>query len=202
MKKLLLTSDGFTNTKIAEEFLKLVSKPSADIKVLFIPTAAVTEHEKFYANKCKEELLQAGVRSENLIIYNLDRSLSPEEKGIVDVVYFTGGNTFYLIHRLRESGFDQVVKDLVQQGKVYVGVSASTVTAGPNISIAGPWDPNDVGMTEFAGLNLTHVIIAPHYTNEEREIIDKFEQESGLKVLRISDNQAFMQIDENISIIE
>lgn len=40
MKKLLLTSAGFLNPKIGDEFLKLLSKNPKDIKVLFIPTAS------------------------------------------------------------------------------------------------------------------------------------------------------------------
>ena len=39
MKKLLLTSAGFENPKIGEEFLKSVNKPVSEIKIIFVPTA-------------------------------------------------------------------------------------------------------------------------------------------------------------------
>lgn len=44
--KLLLTSDGFTTTKIANEFLKLVDKPVSEIRLgLVVPNAIESEME-------------------------------------------------------------------------------------------------------------------------------------------------------------
>lgn len=42
MKKILLTSGGFDNKKIADKFLELVNKPVNEIKVLFITTNDIT----------------------------------------------------------------------------------------------------------------------------------------------------------------
>ena len=58
MKKLLLTSAGFLNSKIADKFLNLVNKPVSKIKIVFVPTAALTEEEKYYVRYSKKELLK------------------------------------------------------------------------------------------------------------------------------------------------
>ena len=46
--KLLLTSTGLSNDKIANKFLQLLTKPIAQITVIFIPTASRTAEEKKY----------------------------------------------------------------------------------------------------------------------------------------------------------
>lgn len=202
MNKLLLTSTGFTNPKLAQEFLKLVDKPVSDIKVIFIPTAARNKEELFYADGCKRELLELGIKPESILDYNLDRKLTDEEMAGVNVIYITGGNTFYLMQKLRESGFGDVIKGLVSKGIIFLGVSAGSVVAGPDISIAGPFDPNDVGMTDFSGLDLTEIVTSPHYKDAEKSIVDEFSNKLPYRILPLTDSQALLQIDKNISIIE
>jgi len=79
---------------------------------LFIPTASRTEEELFYVEKSKQELLNLGILKNNIINFNLDKELSEEELNIFDSIYICGGNTFYLLHKLRESKFDEVIKKL------------------------------------------------------------------------------------------
>jgi len=166
MRKLLLTSAGFENLKIGKKFLKLVDKPASKIRVLFIPTAARTGEEVFYVGKSKEELIDVGVLEENIINFNLDRKLTDEEKNI-DVIYVCGGNTFYLLHRVRESKFDELLKELVDDGVVYVGASAGSMILGPSIELTSSPDQNDINLQDTSGLNLVDVAVSPHYCKEE-----------------------------------
>jgi peptidase E len=205
MKKILLTSAGFENPKIGEEFLKLVNKSAQEIKVLFIPTAARTKEELFYVSKSKEELMGVGIKEENIINFNLDRKLSEEELNRFDVIYICGGNTFYLLHRVNESNFRDKIISLVDKGIVYVGASAGSIIAGPDIEISGRgdrWDKNDIGIKDLAGLNLTTEIISPHYIEEEKEIIDKFREETNKKVTPLRDDQALLIIDDEVKLLE
>src|SRR5690349_12841403 len=51
-----------------------------------------------------------------------------------DVLYVQGGNTFYLLDRMRRSGADGIIHKLVAaHGMVYCGVSAGSIIAGPDI---------------------------------------------------------------------
>ncbi len=110
MKKLLLTSAGFENIKIGEKFLELVNKSVSEIKVLFIPTASRSKGQLFYVEKSKQELLDLDILKNNIINFNLDKELSREELGTFDAIYICGGNTFYLLHKIRESKFDEIIK--------------------------------------------------------------------------------------------
>lgn len=205
MKKLLLTSAGFENPKIGEEFLKLVNKPATEIKILFIPTAARTDEELYYVGKAKKELLGIGIKKENILVYNLDGDIGDEKLKNIDVIYVCGGNTFYLLHKVREDNFGEKIKEMVDKGVVYCGASAGSILVGPDIGISGrdeTWGKNDAGIKDLTGLNLTDKIISPHYTDKEEEIIDKFEKETGRKITRLTDKQALLVENGETKILE
>ena len=50
-----------------------------------------------------------------------------------DVIWVSGGNGFYLRWILKESGADEIMRELVAQGTVYAGWSAGAVLAGPTL---------------------------------------------------------------------
>lgn len=205
MKKLLLTSAGFENPKIGEEFLKLIDKSASDIKILFIPTAARTKEELFYVDESKEELIGIGIKKENITNFNLDRELNEDELNKFDVIYVCGGNTFYLLYKIKKSNFGDKIIDLVNKGVVYVGASAGSILAGPDIEISGRgdrWDKNDIGIKDLTGLNLTNEIISPHYVDEEKEIINKFKKATNKKVTPLTDNQALLIINNEVKLLE
>ena len=205
MKRLLLTSNGFENPKIGKEFLKLVNKPVSEIKILFIPNASRTKEELHYISLSKKELIDLGIEKENIIEYNLDRDVSDGELENIDVVYMCGGNTFYLLYKVRESKFDEKINEIVNKGIVYVGVSAGSMIIGPDIDVSGireEWDKNDIGIKDLTGLNLIKERISPHYINEDKEAIQKFERETGKKVTPLRDNQAILIKDNEINVIE
>ena len=188
--KLLLTSSGIDNDKIGKEFLKLVDKPASEIKILFVPTASRTEEELYYVAESKKELLDLGIKKKDIVDYNLGNEL--EGLDDFDVMYVCGGNTFYLLHRIRESGFDKVIKEFVESGKVYVGVSAGSMIMGPDIDVTGikhGWDENDIGLKDLTGLRITNKRISPHYTEADENVIAKFEKETGKEVDRLRDGE-------------
>ena len=201
MKKILLTSAGLENSKIGKEFLRLIGKPVFEIKVLFIPTASRTDEELYYVEKSKEELLGLGIKKENIHTYNLDREINNEELMEIDAIYVCGGNTFYLLYKIRESKFDEKIKEMVMKGVVYCGASAGSILVSSDIGIYGI-EENDIGIKDLKGLDLIDKIISPHYTEEEEEIVGRFEKETGRKITRLTDRQALSIENNEIKKIE
>ncbi len=136
--KLLLTSAGFENSKVGEEFLKLIDKPVSEIKVILVPTAARTKEELFYVDKSKKELLNVGIHAQDIKTLDLDHKISFEEVDGFDVIYVCGGNTFYLLHKVGEAGFDKITKQFLEKRGIYVGVSAGSIIVGPDIDDLPP----------------------------------------------------------------
>jgi peptidase E len=200
--KLLLTSAGFENPRIGKEFLKLIDNEPSITKVLFIPTASRTEDELFYVEKSRQELLAVGIKEENILVYNLDYRISYEVLDEISVIYVCGGNTFYLLHKIKEVGFDAVLARLIQNGILYVGASAGSLLACPNINIPDRSDSNDIGINDFNGLNFTDTVIVPHYSNEQRERIEEAKQKTKYPLIPLTDNQALLIINGEIRVIE
>ena len=114
------------------------------MKVAFIPTAAEVEKVKFYVKKGWEALEDLGMQITEL---NISTTEAPKIKGIIenaDCIYISGGNTFYLLQELRKTGADQLVKQHILTGKLYIGESAGAVITAPNIEyVCLMDDPNE-----------------------------------------------------------
>jgi len=199
--KLLLTSAGLSTEKIKKEFLKLIGRPTKEIKILFIPTAGNLKNDKSYIERDKNDLIRLGILKENLIEYDLDRINENIDFEDIDAIFIEGGNTFYLLKRVRETGFDKKIIDLVKRGVVYIGVSAGSILAGPNIETASPFDNNITNLKDLTSLNLTSLIISPHFTNKNEIKIKQLENESKYKLIRLTDSQALLIINNKIKVI-
>ncbi|USN45421.1 MAG: Type 1 glutamine amidotransferase-like domain-containing protein [Candidatus Woesearchaeota archaeon] len=202
MTKLLLTSTGLANQNITNQFLQIIDKPISQIKIIFVPTASRSEEELKYVDESKKELLDLGVLENNIKTLNLDKPISFQEVENFDVIYVCGGNTFYLLKKVRETGFDKVIIEFAKTDKLYFGVSAGSILVCPNIDIASPFDENDVNLTDLTGLNLTDVIVSPHYCEEEKPIIDNFKKKSQYEVVPLTDNQALLVLDGETKRVE
>src|SRR5579859_75976 len=173
MQKLLLTSEGI-QPELKNDFLSLLTKSPEETTVAFIPTACDVDKDQSYVAIARNMIQNTGVK-----IYDVDlkgeneasllKKLSP-----ADVIFVNGGSTFYLLKKVRESGFDKAVKKLITEGKIYIGLSAGTYIACPTIEMATAKhhplrDREDV--TDFTSLNLVPFIITVHYQKQYEEII-------------------------------
>lgn len=134
MQNLILTSAGFDNKKIQNKFLELVNMPSEKIKVIFIPTAAITEKQKSIIPLCKNDLLNAGILDNNIVTYDLDRIISVEEICKFDAIYVCGGSTQHLLSKMVETEFNIPLDKFLDNGGVYIGVSAGSIALAKNSS--------------------------------------------------------------------
>lgn len=131
--KVLLTSAGFENKRIEETFLALTGKKPEDIKAVFIPAAAIDADAIEVLPKCLHDLLDCGISKDNIRVYDLHADMSREELMGYDAVYVCGGNTEYLLERINEKGFRNQLLMFIDQGGVYVGVSAGSLAAAGNL---------------------------------------------------------------------
>lgn len=184
MQKLILTSTGFDNRKIEEKFLELINTTKDKIKVLFIPTAAITEEQKAIVPLCKNDLLNAGVLEQHIVTYDLNRIIRPEEINNFNAVYVCGGNTQHLLNKMNEMRFHIPLKKFLDNGGVYVGVSAGSIVLASNF-------PNNLGYI--------NCILNVHAKNcSHRGHVDT----SNCPNIKLTDNQAIVIIDKKIYIIE
>src|SRR3989344_1608825 len=96
-----------------------------------------------------------------------------------DIIFVEGGNTFYLLNAMRRCNFERVIKKLLKEGRVYLGVSAGSMVAGKTIKTSA-WrsefkgiNRNTIGLKNLKGLNLVPFDIFVHFQPEHAEIIKK-----------------------------
>jgi dipeptidase E len=192
MRKLLLTSSGLDNEEIQKNFLGLLGGLIKDVKVLLI-FGVKNDEEMFYVNESKKELINLGIKEKNIIEANINNQIFfPKEK--FQVIYFCGGNTYYLLNRIKKLGFDKLIKNSKKE-ILYVGVSAGSIIAGGNIEISG-WgsegDENYVGLEDLSGLNFTNVAVFPHYRNELKKEVDEFRDKVNYPVIELYNGEAIL----------
>jgi peptidase E len=133
MKKIILTSNGFNNN-IGKIFLEFVNKKPENIKAVFVPTAAIYAGAIEVLPKCIHDLLDLGILDKNIFVYDLHYKMEYEELSTYDTIYFCGGSPQYLLKRINETGFNTSIKRFVDNGGLYIGVSAGSIVTANNLS--------------------------------------------------------------------
>lgn len=202
-QKLFLTSGGLPSS-LRPDFLAFLNADPKKMTVAFIPTAADPEKDRWFVDKAREELKGMGfaVLDIDLKEYNYESLL--KKLSSADIIYVNGGNTYYLLYWIRKSGFDKVIRELLERGKIYVGSSAGSIVAGPDIGLAG-WEPggdvNDVKLEDLAGIGMVSFAISPHFQVDSLEKLEKRRQKFFHEVVALSDGQAVKVTNEEYEIV-
>jgi dipeptidase E len=91
-----------------------------------------------------------------------------------DIVYLAGGNTFYFLKHLRESGILPELRRFARNGGVIAGLSAGAHILTPTVELAGApgLDPdrNSVRLKNLTGLGLVGFEFLPHFEPNRKQI--------------------------------
>src|SRR4030043_1378453 len=107
---LLLTSAGM---QVKDEILKILPKPAEQIKLAHIITASKPEKDTSYVLEDKEAMIKIDFQVEDIDIEGKTKDQLRDLLKDKDIIWVQGGNTFYLMKAVRESGFDKVIKELI-----------------------------------------------------------------------------------------
>ncbi len=165
MKRIFLTSSAST---VAKDLHKLIEPQGK--KLVFVNTAAETEGGyKWWLSDDRKTLVEAGYAVTDYTLTGKTPEEVKETFKAFDVLFFSGGNTFYLLEKIQQSKSASIIRTFVDQGKIYIGTSAGSLVAGPDISPARGLDsvekaPNLKG---YQGIGLVDFIVFPHWGNED-----------------------------------
>jgi peptidase E len=133
--KLLLTSGGFSTRKITKEFFKLLGKNPEDTNALLITIKTTKTKQKKSFSSVRKMFKKLNIS--NVTITNLDKRMTWKQVNNYDLMYIHGGNTFFILDKLRRNGFVRIAKKFILSGKLYVGLSAGSILPAPSIEVAG-----------------------------------------------------------------
>lgn len=199
--KLLLTSVGVTKRSLAKSLTELVGKAPSETKVGFIPTAAnVEEGNKDWVINQYLNLWRFGYANVDIVDVAAADVDWRGRLADVDVLYLSGGNTFYLLDQVRKSGFDEWLRENLSS-KIYVGGSASTILVTPSIEIADPFDPNLPGLTDLTGLGFVNFEVEPHCTEARYAAVEAYAKSKPYPVYAIDDQTGIQVVDDKVDVI-
>lgn len=202
-RHLFLTSDGLTEN-MKTSFFNIIGKRPEEVKILYIPTAGIeTDGAREGIAVCLYELSLMGIRSENILVYNLElilskgykrtysayvtdghilsRLINTEELKEFDAVFVGGGDAAVLCREMVRTGFDCVIEQAVNAGLVYVGISAGSMYAAGNLE---------------DGLNIIPNSIIPHWNGDKLTNLPIDSEE-----IKLADGQAIYVEGNNICLI-
>lgn len=102
-------------------------------KAIFIPIAGDPYDNKDFVEADRIALEKYGLDIVEMDIKN--KNVEEIRKAIIgaDIVLVAGGDTFYLMEKLKESGADKVIKDFIEKNGIYIGSSAGSIICCPTI---------------------------------------------------------------------
>lgn len=177
-----------------EKIIKNEGINFAKKRAIFIPTAGDPYENQDFVEADKLALQRYGIEVVDLDLKNKSECEVRQLIMGADIVLVAGGDTFYLMEKLRESGADKVIKDFINDGGIYVGSSAGSIVCCPTIEGAEEFDnpglaPN---LKNFNGMNIFNEVVIPHthkekYFERVKRASDKLESQ-GHKVNKLTDD--------------
>lgn len=155
MRTLFLSSNGL-NENTSSVFWRCINKTPVDTKVIFVPSAATgNDGAREGIALCVERLMNMGILFENILVYELSliisegyqrtysgyikdipaslRLMTAEELREYDAIVFCGGDAPLLLDQVKRTGLVKPLKQAVENGLVYLGISAGSMVAAGNL---------------------------------------------------------------------
>lgn len=180
---------------VTEELAKLVGKPLTDISV-----ALITNAKDYYAPRAKEftvngflgYMREIGLAADTVDLREYDDPVVLKSRlADYDVIWAMGGNTFMLRYEMKRSGFDRIIRELLEEGVVYGGDSAGALVVGT--SIAGVELADEPAFAEEIindGMGLVPFVVMPHVDNRQFADVMLAARELHENMIELTDSQA------------
>ena len=176
------------------KIIKHEGRDFAGKKAIFIPTAGDPYDNKDFVEADRIALEKYGLDIVEMDIKNKNEEEIRKAIASADIVLVAGGDTFYLMEKLKESGADKVIKDFIENNGIYIGSSAGSIICCPTIEGAEEFDnPNLAkGLNNFDGMGVFKDAIIPHAQKEKyferiRRATERLESK-GYKVYPLTDD--------------
>jgi len=204
--KLYLSSYRIPTSKDLED---LLGKPLQGVSVALISNA-----QDYYAKRARgfkvsdlvKYMEQLGLKVDEVDLRDFSDAESVKQRLVDhDLIWAMGGNTYMLRYEMRRSGFDQIIKVLLESGVVYGGDSAGALVAGQSIAGVESADEPEFAVEYIAdGLNLIPYVILPHIDNPEfTDVLPIFkEKHRDKEIIELKDSQAVIFNNNDLHITD
>ena len=163
-------------------------------RAVFIPTAGDPYENKDFVVADKIALQKYGIEVTDLDLKNKTEEEINKPLAMADILLVAGGDTFYLMEKLKESSADRAIKKFISRGGIYIGSSAGSIICCPTIEGAEKFDNPNLApnLENFNGMGVFDEVVIPHTQKEKYfERIKKTTEKltsRGFKVHHLTDD--------------
>lgn len=194
--KLFLASEAYLVLELFErEFFSLKNK-----RVAFIANAADVYSNKYFIQRDKAEFRKRGAKVIGIDLRKLKNNELFKKLSEFDIICIGGGNAFYLLEKMKESGFDKIIRKILTKDVVYIGSSAGSCITAPDITLISDLDNPSCAksLNSYKSLSLINELLLPHSNTKKygpicRRILNDNPKE---KLRLLSDNQTLIVKNE------
>lgn len=179
---------------------QVLGKTGSDIRFLYVTTASKGARDLAYLTQHKEAMHAQGYAFTE---YDIEgKTLNELRRKIAgfSVLYMEGGNTFYLLKAVQESGFAAIIREFLERGGTYVGTSAGAYICCPRIDMSTWKKPGEEhprsGLTDLTGMNLVPFIVFAHYTPDKEPEVRAGITQCPYPVRILQDGQGLLVHDD------
>jgi len=191
------------------ELALLIKKDINKIKVGYIPNAQDHRTGDIRSDRVKaifEYLCSLGLKVTTIDLREYsDHKLLKHDLSKFDLIWACGGNSFNLRYEMKRSGFENIIRELLEDGIVYGGDSAGAAVVGntlKGIEIAD--QPELAKEIIWNGIGLTDHFILPHVNSPGiGKIVDQIADihKDDKTMIKLNDAQAFIIDGESEHIV-
>lgn len=198
MKLILASKEKY----LLEKGYSILGVPKEQLKIGMIVTALKGVQDKEYLKYMDEYMEMMKSSGIDFKEFDIDGKTEKEIRDFFvdrNTIQVNGGNPFFLLKKVRESDFGIVLKDLINNGYLYIGCSSGSQLMTPSIEV-GTWKigRNRFDVEDLTALGYVPFLVKSHYTDDRKEeVLEKIKTlKCPLKILR--DDQCFFVEDDKI----
>jgi dipeptidase E len=167
-------------------------------KVAFITTAANNYKDKWFVELDRNALQSKSLETIDIDIADMNKSQLAKTLRGFDTIFVAGGNAFFLLEKMRSSGFKEVLKSCLKKDVLYIGSSAGSVVMCPDIEyVSSMDDPKEANLKEYNGLRLVEFYILPHCGREKYAArIEKILHENKDKKFELLTDEEYIEVTD------
>lgn len=117
-----------------------------------------------------------------------------------DLVYLAGGNPYYLLQRVRDTGADAVIEEMLEARRPIIGSSAGALLLGRSLNAVPIFDTSvpDLGCKDTDALRLVPFTVLPHTNRWKARFADYAARVATAgalcrsKILEITDDEGLL----------
>lgn len=146
----------------------IVSKlgDSVGRKLLFVITASENETEDLqWREGDRSALINSGFDVTDYTFTGKSKEQIEKDLDEYDVLCIEGGNSFYLLQKIQETRCADLIRSFVEKGKPYIGSSAGSIIAGPDVYPVRHLDEAPP-MDDYKALGLVDFVVFPHWGSD------------------------------------